>query len=163
MSRVSKASVEETSGARFRQVLAEVGSATTRADEPDDDERDPPAFAAHPLAGLIFSFDIDHSRATGGGSQWDAALAWIEEADEPGPVLEPKRARADTAEAILAELGLRDDLSLEELNRLRRLYMWRNHPDRCDEAEREGATRRVAIANMLLDRAQSLRIGRRGI
>jgi hypothetical protein len=33
--------------------------------------------------------------------------------------------------------------------------MWRNHPDRHGEAHREIATRRVAIANMLVDRAQA--------
>jgi hypothetical protein len=40
--------------------------------------------------------------------------------------------------------------------------MWRNHPDRHRESQRASATRRVAIANMLLDRAQArLARGRR--
>jgi hypothetical protein len=33
--------------------------------------------------------------------------------------------------------------------------MWRHHPDRRGEGQRDIATRRVAIANMLLDRAQA--------
>jgi hypothetical protein len=114
------------------------------------------------LAGAIFAIDGAESVATGGGSHWDAALAWIEEEDEAAATPEPQRPAGDSAQAILEELGLRENLTHDELNRLRRLYMWRNHPDRHDEAQRESATRRVAIANMLVDRAQArLLSGRR--
>jgi hypothetical protein len=56
---------------------------------------------------------------------------------------------------------LHDALTHEQLNQRRRLYMWRNHPDRHPEAQRESATRRVAIANMLVDRAQTRLAARR--
>ncbi len=39
--------------------------------------------------------------------------------------------------------------------------MWANHPDRRPDAPRELANRRVAIANMLLDRAEAALAGKR--
>jgi hypothetical protein len=39
--------------------------------------------------------------------------------------------------------------------------MWRNHPDRCSEAQRPLADRRVAVANMLIDRARAKLVGAR--
>jgi hypothetical protein len=39
--------------------------------------------------------------------------------------------------------------------------MWNNHPDRRPDVPRELANRRVAIANMLVDRAQSALVARR--
>jgi hypothetical protein len=157
MSRVLKSSCEEVSGAIFRRVLAEVASG-----HQDEREDGGPLsiFASRPLASAIFSLDAGPRMGAGGGSHWDAALAWIEEQDEPVPTTEPEPAPApeDTPETILKELGPTEGLTFDQLNRLRRLYMWRNHPDRRGEAQRERATRRVAIANMLLDRAQSLLI-----
>jgi len=46
------------------------------------------------------------------------------------------------------------------LTRLRRRYMWANHPDRCADAPRERANRRVGIANMLIDRARAALLAR---
>ena len=158
MSRVFKASAEEASSARFRQVLAEVARA--HQDEMGE-EAELSGFPGPLRASTIFPFDAALHATTGGGSHWDAALAWIEEQDEPNPTPAPPPAAPDTPESILKELGPIEGLTIDELNRLRRLYMWRNHPDRRGEAHRESATRRVAIANMLLDRAQSLLAGGR--
>ena len=104
-------------------------------------------------------------------SAWDQALAWVEAAGEP-PQVEPSRGEAppvepaasslepaapltDDPEAIAAELGLNDAPTLAVLRRARRRFMWINHPDRRRDAPHELANRRVAIANMLLDRAEA--------
>ena len=61
----------------------------------------------------------------------------------------------DDPDAIAAELGLRGAPTLADLSLVRRRFMWANHPDRRPDAPRELANRRVAIANMLLDRAEA--------
>jgi hypothetical protein len=155
MSRMSRASAEEESGARFRRVLAEVGRARTHHAEPAAEEAEHSNFPSRPLAGASFALDANAQATTGGGSHWDAALAWIEEQDEPIPAPEPTRAVEATPESVAEELGALEDLGCDALNRVRRLYMWRHHPDRRGEGQRDIATRRVAIANMLLDRAQA--------
>jgi hypothetical protein len=55
-------------------------------------------------------------------------------------------------DAIAEELGLHQDLSLSELKKLRRAFARDNHPDRLDPSHRDVATRRMTIANMLIDR-----------
>ena len=162
MSRISRESPEETSDARFQRVLAEVQRAGENRKTLSGEDDEPSNFPVNPLAGAIFSMDDYRRRTTGGGSHWDAALAWIEERDEPAAMMELPHQAGESAEAIVDELGLSDNLTYDELNQVRRLYMWRNHPDRHSEAQRERATRRVAIANMLVDRAQARLIsGRR--
>jgi hypothetical protein len=158
MSRIGRELPAETPGAEFRRILAEVGQA--RGGFAGEDDIEASNFSANPFANAIFSFD-DRRPTSGGGSSWDAALAWIEELDGPAAIVEMRQPAADTAEAILDELGLNENLTYEELNQARRLYMWRNHPDRLGEAQRESATRRVAIANMLVDRAQARLISNR--
>ena len=148
-----KQSQPDASGVRFRQVLAEVRR--TRAADPEPSEDGFRTRPAHPISGAMASLDAIARSSSGGVSDWDAALAWLEEQDEAVADPAPQRETAATAEAIYEELGLTENLSRRELNRLRRRFMWRNHPDRCGEAQRETATRRVAIANMLIDRAES--------
>lgn len=53
---------------------------------------------------------------------------------------------------ILIELGLDADLSEEDIAALRREFAFRNHPDRVAPELRELATRRMMIANDLMDR-----------
>jgi len=55
-------------------------------------------------------------------------------------------------DAIAEELGLHQDLSRNELLKLRRTFARDNHPDRLDPSKRDLATRRMTIANMLIDR-----------
>jgi hypothetical protein len=161
MSRIGRDFLAETPGAEFRRILAEVRQAKGDFEDPGEDDSEASTFSANPFANAIFSFD-DRPATPGGGSSWDAALAWIEELDGPAAIIETRPPATDTAEAILDELGLNENLTYEELNQARRVYMWRNHPDRLSEAQRERATRRVAIANMLVDRAQARLIsGRR--
>jgi hypothetical protein len=162
MSRVAREYPEEEAacGARFRQILAEVRSAEANRGGRREGNPEPSGFSANPFANTIFSID-DRPPTAGGGSPWDAAFAWIEERDEPAALVESRRPADDSAEAILSELGLNENLTYDQLNQARRLYMWRNHPDRHSEAQRESATRRVAIANMLVDRAQARLAGGR--
>lgn len=55
-------------------------------------------------------------------------------------------------DAIAEELGLHDRMSVNELQRIRRLFARDNHPDRFAPHQRELATHRMTIANMLIDR-----------
>jgi hypothetical protein len=141
--------------------LADVRRAATRQGDRARQDAASTNSPPNPLASAIFPVDDNRARTTGGASHWHAALAWIEEQDEPTALVELPHADDEGAEAILAELGLTEDLTDEELTRLRRLFMWRNHPDRHRESQRASATRRVAIANMLVDRARSRLVGGR--
>ncbi len=62
---------------------------------------------------------------------------------------------------IARELGLPDAATPDALQRARRRFMWRNHPDRRQDIPADLANRRVAIANMLVDRALAEFAGRR--
>jgi hypothetical protein len=55
--------------------------------------------------------------------------------------------------ALAAELGLRDGMARAELQRLRRRFALGNHPDRLGAAQRQIASRRMTIANSLIDAA----------
>jgi hypothetical protein len=144
----------------FGSVLAEVENGH------GDPER-----IARPLVYPFAALDPPAETADGPTSAWDQALAWVEAAGEP-PQVEPSRGEAppvepaaprlepvapltDDPEAIAAELGLNDAPTLAVLRRARRRFMWINHPDRRRDAPHELANRRVAIANMLLDRAEA--------
>jgi hypothetical protein len=59
--------------------------------------------------------------------------------------------RKSEDETIAEELGLREDLAIDELRRIRRDFAKKNHPDRFEPALRLGAARRMTIANMLID------------
>jgi hypothetical protein len=157
MSRLSRESSEETADANFRRILAEVRRAGASPERPPREDDECANFSPSLSAEALFSIDDSQAAATGGAAHWAAAFGWLEdqEAPEAAIVVEPQQPRAESPQAISDELGLNENLTQDELNRLRRLYMWRNHPDRHSEAQRENATRRVAIANMLLDQAQA--------
>jgi hypothetical protein len=67
--------------------------------------------------------------------------------DDPPPVWP-----ADDA-TIAAELHLTSARTGDDLRRLRRSFAMRNHPDRVPAWLRDEATRRMTIANVLIDRA----------
>ena len=62
---------------------------------------------------------------------------------------------------VAAELGLSRASTPEELHRLRREFMWRNHPDRRPDLSAQWSNARVAVANMLIDRALEALASRR--
>ena len=82
-------------------------------------------------------------------------------ADEepPAPSL-PDECEPD---ALARELGLAEDLTTREVERIRRSFALANHPDRVSADQRSLATRRMTVANMLIDKAlaERRRKGRR--
>jgi hypothetical protein len=55
--------------------------------------------------------------------------------------------------AVLQSLGILRDLSIEDLFMLRRAFARAHHPDLASPALKREATRRMALANMMIDRA----------
>jgi len=68
----------------------------------------------------------------------------------------PVRKSSDP-QAVAAELRITTAMTFSDLNRLRRQFALANHPDRAGLAEREDATRRMMVANMLIDREMKRR------
>jgi hypothetical protein len=60
--------------------------------------------------------------------------------------------RAADPRSVADELHVTAQMTLSDLNRLRREYALANHPDRAGPVDRENATRRMMVANMLIDR-----------
>lgn len=60
-------------------------------------------------------------------------------------------------QTISRELGIIDKSRPEELDRARRAFAMRYHPDRMPEEQRERAAMRMQIANMLIDEAKRRR------
>jgi hypothetical protein len=56
-------------------------------------------------------------------------------------------------DTLARELGLAEDLTTREIERIRRSFALANHPDRVQAFQRDLATRRMTVANMLIDRA----------
>jgi hypothetical protein len=56
-------------------------------------------------------------------------------------------------EAVARELSLAKAMTARELERIRRDFALANHPDRVVAAQRDLATRRMSLANMLIDQA----------
>ena len=151
----------------FGSVLAEV-----------ENGRDDPERVVRPLGYPFAAFDPPAETADGRStSAWDQAFAWVEGAgDSPrvetlraeppevepiAPCVEPVAPFTDDPEAIAAELGLSAATTVAELKRARRRFMWANHPDRRPDAPHDLVNRRVAIANMLIDRAEAALAGNR--
>lgn len=69
-----------------------------------------------------------------------------------GAASERQRSMSE-AESVAGELRLRPRLTAKELRHLRREFALGNHPDRVPAPLRERATRRMGIANTLIDQA----------
>jgi len=72
-------------------------------------------------------------------------------ADEGSPA--PSLPEECEPDALARELGLAEDLSTREVERIRRSFALANHPDRVSADQRDLATRRMTVANMLIDKA----------
>jgi hypothetical protein len=120
------------------------------------DLEDPPPFALAPAVVAALATDRP-AFSEGGHSLWEFAAAWTPEADPSPPRLAAPVAEAPKPsarpEAVADELGIAGLKTPADLAKARRRFMWDNHPDRRKDLDRELANRRVAIANMLLDRA----------
>ena len=77
-----------------------------------------------------------------------SADAYRHEVDGDHPAPAPS---ADEQAEIAAELGLAPTLSIADLKHIRRTFAMRNHPDRLHASMRWEATRRMTIANTLID------------
>jgi hypothetical protein len=102
------------------------------------------------LSGLVAEEHDDKAAATPpvfAASYFEDA-AYLE--DAVAPLLEA--IASCEQDAIAEELGLHEDLNRAELTKLRRAFARDNHPDRLDPSKRDLATRRMTIANMLIDR-----------
>ena len=139
----------------FDGVLAEV----------ENEDRDPDR-VTRPLAYPFAAVDPPSETAAGQATAaWDQAFAWLEAVAEPvkaAPAPAPAAPFSDHPEVVAAELQLSEMTTLAEISAARRRFMWANHPDRRPDAPRDLANRRVAIANMLFDRAEAALAARRG-
>lgn len=98
-------------------------------------------------------FASPYSKNSGIGNWWTKAHSAYADNDDVGysmPVL-CQSARPTSLAQLTA--NLRQDLSIKELSRLRRQFASEHHPDRVPTAERNSASRRLAIANDLIDLA----------
>ncbi len=69
--------------------------------------------------------------------------------DAVAPLLEA--IKSVEQDAIAKELGLNANMSVKDLQAIRRSFARANHPDRLDPSQRDIATHRMTIANMLID------------
>jgi hypothetical protein len=65
----------------------------------------------------------------------------------------PKATPRSIEEAVAQELQLSDDLEPADLERIRRTFAYRNHPDRFGPAHKPHALGRMTVANVLIDQA----------
>ena len=73
-------------------------------------------------------------------------------ANDPQPPSPPPPPKSDH-DTVMEELHLTSGLTATDLVRLRRRYAKSNHPDMVPSPAREAATRRMTIANCIIDEA----------
>jgi hypothetical protein len=76
---------------------------------------------------------------------------YLEHARDSAPAHRKKKKSADP-KAVADELCITREMTFADLKRLRREFALANHPDVVETAERADATRRMMLANMLIDR-----------
>lgn len=72
-----------------------------------------------------------------------------------------RAAKPADPQSIARELALTPRMSPAELTRVRRQFALANHPDRVAATDRDNATRRMMIANMLIDHELQRKLSRR--
>lgn len=118
-----------------------------------------PAAAAAPSIpfGLVGGAPADLS--SGSGPDMAAAAAYLGlDVEWAGGVALPETA----PDAIARELALHRIVEVKSLDRLRREFAFRNHPDRVRPEWRDAAMVRMQTANRLIDEARQRLAGRRG-
>ncbi|MBB3134240.1 hypothetical protein FHS26_001970 [Rhizobium pisi] len=137
----------------------------------DETEEDAEAPAAHRVSGLATGLAFDVMEGVSAASQrvgqayfdnleLDAAAIAPEQAppSEPEPVMPDHLARTAPAE-VAAELAISAADTPLTLGEKRRAFARTNHPDRVAPPFRDNATKRMTLANLLIDEALR-RIGR---
>lgn len=150
-------SVGRRSNSTFGQVLDEV----VRSEDSEPPFGRVDKTIAYPFATLAPPIEPEGNREYDPIERWNQALDWIAEPQDAAGAIKMTSAPSDDLDSIAAELALTSALTHDALNRARRRFMWNNHPDRRPDVPRELANRRVAIANMLVDRAQKALAARR--
>lgn len=92
---------------------------------------------------------VDDELATRGAMLATSLESYLEHGREPH---KPRAARPADPKAVAEELRISAQMSIADLKRLRREFALANHPDRSGADQRDNATRRMMIANMLIDR-----------
>jgi hypothetical protein len=105
---------------------------------------------ANPLASAALPIR-DAGRDPGLADLWERAAAWAPDPEAAEPPKPPPP--SDEVEAIARELDLDSASTRGQILLARRRFMWKYHPDRRPDLSAESASRRVAVANMLVDRA----------
>ena len=142
----------------FRAVLEDLGDVA-----PDD--RSPPAGGARdaPLGHSAHIEQFDSTLNAMACGSWNflspGRLSYLYAEARAGAVSDAQRSRSE-AEGVAEELRLRPRLSANELRCIRREFARGNHPDRLPAPLRERATRRMVIANTLIDQALKALAGR---
>lgn len=152
-----------------RRVASGATVRRTRRAEPEVDletEAEPsrPLRPKNPLRRLLGNISLPWPAGIGGligGFAQRPPAPYIDEADEtqvasmPRAVPEPEVASVALLktedQAIADELGLTQDLENVDLQRIRRDFAKKNHPDCFAPPRRITAARRMSIANMLID------------
>jgi hypothetical protein len=142
----------------FRSILDMLGPDEQR----DDEKARPPATGAR-LRSSSRALKDDLDRMPDARRQASympierlAGLYYEAQAEDAPPVFAP----ADDA-AVAAELRLSAARTGDDLRRIRRSFAMRNHPDRVPDWLREEATRRMRIANALIDQAMRDKLKKR--
>jgi len=143
----------------FRTILEMLGP-----DEPDDDEtaRSPTVggrLRSRHARALKDNLDrMPDDRLEGSYVPLERLAQLYSETRSPEPP--PPVAPADD-DAVAAELCLSTARSGEDLRRIRRNFAMRNHPDRVPDWLRDEATRRMRIANAMIDTAIREKLNKR--
>lgn len=133
----------------------------------DDETIDaPPAGRVSGLnTGLAFNVmeGVSASSARPGQAYFDnlefsAAEKTVETSTTPSPEIEPAPVMPEylgriTPEEIAAELDISARDTVQSLGEKRRAFAKKNHPDSVDPPFRENATKRMTVANLLIDKA----------
>ena len=80
-----------------------------------------------------------------------AAAEMYVDAEASAPT--PNETTLSLEETVALELQISDDLGLAELERMRRTFAYRNHPDRVGPSHKARALQRMTVANVLIDQA----------
>jgi hypothetical protein len=159
-----------------RMMTEEAPAPVHRTRGAESEGEDEPIDSPHPksrLRRLLANISLPWPVGLGsliGGFGLRSSASYVEESGEPQSAspaepsmsgslkpegLKPETARVQPArtedQAIAEELGLTPDLATVDLQRIRRDFAKKNHPDRFEPARRTNAARRMSIANMLID------------
>lgn len=140
----------------------------SRAPEPEWEAETEPD-ASHrlrhksPLRRWLTTFSLPWPSGLGGligGFAQHPPEPYAEEVAEAQSALPPPSSKPEVAsveppktenQTIADELGLSPELATIDLQRIRRDFAKKNHPDRFEPGSRTNAARRMSIANMLID------------